>query len=104
MKEKFLALVSQIEDIRKTAHEEHVEGFFESDFVIYDVPEFISWKQKVLLELQQIEVLFFRLQQERKGRVFMFEPYQYVQFEPSQGKIKKLKSYLNILCISEIVF
>lgn len=56
MKEKFLALVSQIEDIRKTAHEEHVEGFFESDFVIYDVPEFISWKQKVLLELQQIKV------------------------------------------------
>lgn len=52
MKEKFLALVSQIEDIRKTAHEEHVEGFFESDFVIYDVPEFISWKQKMLLELQ----------------------------------------------------
>ena len=27
MKEKFLALVSQIEDIRKTAHEEHVKGF-----------------------------------------------------------------------------
>lgn len=56
MKEKFLALVSQIEDIRKTAHETHVKGFFESDFVIYDVPEFISWKQKVLLELQQIKV------------------------------------------------
>ncbi len=56
MKEKFLGLVSQIEDIRKTAHEEHVEGFFESDFVIYDVSEFISWKQKVLLELQQIKV------------------------------------------------
>lgn len=55
MKENFLALVSQIEDIRKTAHEEHVRGFFESDFVIYDVPEFISWKQKVLLELQQIK-------------------------------------------------
>ncbi len=56
MKEKFLALVSQIEDIRKIAHEEYVEGFFESDFVIYDVPEFISWKQKVLLELEQIKV------------------------------------------------
>lgn len=56
MKEKFLTLVSQIEDIRKTAHEVHVKGFLESDFIIYDVPEFISWKQKVLLELQQIKV------------------------------------------------
>lgn len=54
MKDSFLSLVSQIEEIRKCAHEEHVRGFFESDFVIYDVPEFISWKQKVLLELQQI--------------------------------------------------
>ena len=54
MKDSFLSLVSQIEEIRKYAHEEHVRGFFESDFVIYDVPEFISWKQKVLLELQQI--------------------------------------------------
>ena len=55
MKDSFLSLVSQIEEIRKYAHEEHVRGFFESDFVIYDVPQFISWKQKVLLELQQIK-------------------------------------------------
>lgn len=54
MKDNLISLVSQMEDIRKIAHEEHVRGFFESDFVIYDVPEFISWKQKVLLELQQI--------------------------------------------------
>ena len=51
MKNDFIALVNQIDDIRKLAHEEHVRGFFESDFVIYDVPEFIGWKQKVFLEL-----------------------------------------------------
>lgn len=54
MKNDFIALVNQIDDIRKLAHEEHVRGFFESDFVIYDVPEFIGWKQKVFLELQKI--------------------------------------------------
>ncbi len=57
MKEEILVLVSQIEDIRKTAHEEYVKEFFESDFVIYDVPEFVSRKQKVLLEMQHIKVL-----------------------------------------------
>ena len=54
MKNDFIALVNQIDDVRKLAHEEHVRGFFESDFVIYDVPEFIGWKQKVFLELQKI--------------------------------------------------
>ena len=54
MKNDFVALVNQIDDIRKLAHEEHVSGFFESDFVIYDVPEFIDWKQKVFLKLQKI--------------------------------------------------
>ena len=54
MKNDFIALVNQIDDIRKLAHEEHARGFFESDFVIYDVPEFIGWKQKVFLELQKI--------------------------------------------------
>ena len=54
MKNNFITLVNQIDDVRRLAHEEHVRGFLESDFVIYDVPEFISWKQKVFLELQKI--------------------------------------------------
>lgn len=54
MKEKLLSLINKIDDIKKLAHEEHVSGFFESDFVIYDVPEFIMWKQQILLELKEI--------------------------------------------------
>lgn len=54
MKNNFITLVNQIDDVRRLANEEHVRGFLESDFVIYDVPEFISWKQKVFLELQKI--------------------------------------------------
>lgn len=54
MKEKLLSLIDEIEIIEKTAHAEHVHGFFESDFVIYDVAKFISWKQQVLLELNEI--------------------------------------------------
>ena len=55
MKDKFKKLVEEIEDIRNLAHEIHVEGFFESDFVLYDVPEFLTWKQAVYFELQMIK-------------------------------------------------
>ena len=55
MYEKFEKLVEQIEEIKKYAHETHVSGFFESDFVLYDVPEFISWKQSVLFELEKMK-------------------------------------------------
>ena len=54
MKTNFLDLVKQCEEVRKLAHEEHVSGFLESDFVLYDVPRFITWKQKLLLELEKI--------------------------------------------------
>lgn len=56
MKNYLISLVDQIEDIRKLAHEEHISGFFESDFVIYDVPEFITWKKKIQLELEHIRI------------------------------------------------
>ena len=55
MKNYLISLVNQIEDIRKLAHEEHISGFFESDFVIYDVPEFITWK-KIQLELEHLRM------------------------------------------------
>ena len=54
MIDKFKGLVEEIEVIRKLAHETHVRGFFESDFVLYDVPEFLRWKQAVYFELQRI--------------------------------------------------
>ena len=54
MIDKFKELVEEIEVIRKLAHETHVRGFFESDFVLYDVPEFLRWKQAVYFELQRI--------------------------------------------------
>ena len=53
MKENFLELVHQAEDVRKMAHEGEYGGIIDSDFVLYDVPEFSNWKQKLLLELQQ---------------------------------------------------
>lgn len=56
MKDYLISLVNQIEDIRKLAHEEHISGFFESDFVIYDVPEFITWKKKIQLELEHLRI------------------------------------------------
>lgn len=34
MKNYLISLVNQIEDIRKLAREEHISGFFESDFVM----------------------------------------------------------------------
>ena len=54
MKERFEKLVNEIESIRALAHEEHVKGFFESDFVLYDVSEFLAWKQGIYLELENI--------------------------------------------------
>jgi len=55
MYDKFLKLVNQVEEIRAYAHETHVPGFFESDFVLYDVPEFMAWKQSLLYELQKMK-------------------------------------------------
>lgn len=54
MKERLVALANEIETIRILAHEVHVKGFFESDFVLYDVPEFLVWKQAIYLELEKI--------------------------------------------------
>lgn len=54
MKERLVALENEIETIRTLAHEVHVKGFFESDFVLYDVPEFLAWKQAIHLELEKI--------------------------------------------------
>ena len=54
MKGKFEKLINEIESIRALAHEVHVKGFFESDFVLYDVPEFLVWKQAIYLELEKI--------------------------------------------------
>lgn len=54
MKEKFKKLVKSIDEIKTYAHETYITGFFESDFVLYDVPEFLAWKQAVMLELQII--------------------------------------------------
>lgn len=48
MKERLVALANEIETIRTLAHEVHVKGFFESDFVLYDVPEFLVRKNKHL--------------------------------------------------------
>lgn len=56
MKNYLISLINQTEDIRKLAHEEHISGFFESDFVIYDVPEFITWKKKIQLELEHLRI------------------------------------------------
>lgn len=53
MKEHFLELVHQAENIRKMAHRVDLGGVLDYDFVIYDVREFINWKQKLLCELQQ---------------------------------------------------
>lgn len=55
MKDKFVKLVEEIDGIRTQAHEVHVRGFFESDFVLYDVPEFLIWKQAVSFELNAIK-------------------------------------------------
>lgn len=55
MKDKFKKLVEEIENIRNLAHEIHVEGLFDWDFVLYDVPEFLTWKQAVYFELQTIK-------------------------------------------------
>ncbi|MBP3617991.1 MAG: hypothetical protein J6J38_08135 [Lachnospiraceae bacterium] len=54
MRERFVKLVNEIEYIRSMAHEVYVRVFFESDFVLYDVPEFLTWKQAVYLELEKI--------------------------------------------------
>lgn len=54
MRERFVKLVNEIEYIRSMAHEVYVRGFFESDFVLYDVPEFLTWKQAIYLELEKI--------------------------------------------------
>ena len=49
MKQDLLDLINQIDDIRKSAHSKC--DYIRSDFVIYDVDEFIKWKQKIKCEL-----------------------------------------------------
>ena len=51
MKERLVALANEIETIRILAHEVHVKGFFESDFVLYDVPEFLVWKGIIIQDI-----------------------------------------------------
>lgn len=55
MKEKLRKLVEEIDDIRNSAHEMHVSGFFESEFVLYDVPEFLKWKQELIFVLGHLK-------------------------------------------------
>lgn len=45
MRDKLRKLVEKIDDIRSSAHEMHVSGFFESEFVLYDVPEFLKYNR-----------------------------------------------------------
>lgn len=49
MKQELLVLIDQIDKIRKLAHSE--VGSFPLDFVLYDVDEFVDWKQKIKFEL-----------------------------------------------------
>lgn len=49
MKQELLVLIDQIDEIRKLAHSEF--GSFPLDFVLYDVDEFVDWKQKIKFEL-----------------------------------------------------
>lgn len=49
MKQELLVLIDQIDEIRKLAHSE--SGSFPLDFVLYDVDEFVDWKQKIKFEL-----------------------------------------------------
>lgn len=55
MKDKLRKLVEKIDDIRSSAHEMHVSGFFESEFVLYDVPEFLKWKQELIFVLGHLK-------------------------------------------------
>lgn len=49
MKQELLDLINQIDDMRKPAHS--TCDYIQLDFVIYDVDEFVKWKQKIKCEL-----------------------------------------------------
>ena len=52
MKQELLNLIDEKDKILALAHEEN--SFMNISFVVYDVPEFISWKEKVRAELVNI--------------------------------------------------
>ena len=52
MKKDLLCLIEQIDDIKKLGHKK--DGYVPFDFVLYDVDEFIDWKQKIKCELMNI--------------------------------------------------
>lgn len=52
MKQELLYLISQTDSIRKLAHSKN--DYIPLDFVLYDVDEFIKWKQKIKSELISI--------------------------------------------------
>ena len=52
MKQELLNLIDEKDKILALAHEEN--SFMNISFVVYDVPEFISWKEKVRAELVSI--------------------------------------------------
>lgn len=54
MKKNLISLAAEAENIRKCARQEFLQEKVIKDFIIYDIPEFIIWKQKVLLELKLI--------------------------------------------------
>lgn len=54
VKEKFFVLINQMEALRKTIYEEQAKRYLATYFLIHDASQFIRWKQKGLLELQQM--------------------------------------------------
>lgn len=49
MKQELLGLINQTDFIRRLAHSQN--DYIPHDFVLYDVDEFIKWKQKIKSEL-----------------------------------------------------
>lgn len=49
MKQELLGLINQTDSIRRLAHSQN--DYIPLDFVLYDVDEFIKWKQKIKSEL-----------------------------------------------------
>ena len=45
MKQELLGLINQTDSIRRLAHSQN--DYIPLDFVLYDVDEFIKWKQKI---------------------------------------------------------
>lgn len=52
MKQELLNLINQTDSIRKLAHAK--DAYIHIEFALYDVEEFIKWKQRVKFQLQTI--------------------------------------------------